>query len=188
MPAQRWPGPASVRRSTAAVGNATALPLRLDRAQEVVRQALTLSYEEGNTPEALIPAASPLDEIRRVAEDTAASLLIGIGDGTSGPGEPALQRLLNEVDCDVAVMRCPEGWRLEEAERIVVPIAGGGDQHELRARLLGSLCRSRQRRVTFLTILPSAASRHEVREARRSVAHLADLKMGEQASAGRALR
>ncbi len=155
------------------------LPAQFEDAQEVVKQALTLSYTGGNAPEALITAASsPLAEIRRVAEEhKCESLLIGLGDVSPDAGSPQLEALVNDVDCDVAVMHSRPGWRLDGARRILVPVGGRGDQHELRARLLGSICRGGDREVVFVTVLRSSATDAEVAEAHKDIGRLADLKV-----------
>jgi len=147
----------------------------LEGAQKVLSEALSTSYAAGETPEALITAApDPWEEIRRVADDhDCQSLLVGLGvipeDGTLTND---LEDLMNEVDCDVAVMRAAEGWSLGTAQRILVPVAGRGEEHGLRARVLASLCRGGNREVTFVTVLPESASDREVATAERNVGRL----------------
>lgn len=160
-----------------------AMLARLADAQSVVRSALTTSYATGQTPEALITAApDPWPEIRRVAAmHGCESLLLGLRRLPSEPDQaPAadhtmkeLEELINVVACDVALMCMPPAWRLESARRVLVPLGGRGEQHALRARLLGSITRAGAREVTFLRVVSARASEAEVEEARRSAERLA---------------
>jgi hypothetical protein len=152
--------------------------VQLRDAQRVVEQALSVSYAGGSTPEALITAAAaPMGEIERIAsEHDCESLLLGIGD----LGEQAaarLERLMNEVECDVALLRVPEAWRLEAVRRVLVPVGGRSDSDELRARMLGSLCRTASREVTFVTVVPQSASDGRVARAERAIRQMAELKV-----------
>ena len=154
---------------------------RLSEAQKVLSEALGSSYAAGETPEALITAAAdPWEEIRRVAQAHACqSLLVGLGMiPTGGQLDNDIEDLMNEVDCDVAVMRASPGWTLEQAKRILVPVAGRGEEHGLRARVLASICRDTDRALTFVTVLKEDASDQAMAAARRNVSQLADVKTG----------
>jgi amino acid transporter len=153
------------------------LSTRLDDVHTVVDEALRQSYANGYRPEALITAAAePFSEIGRIAaEHQCESLLLGLSPGQAG--DPAVQRLMTAVDCDVALMTAPPEWRLDEVERVIVPIGGRGDQHELRARLLGSISRAAPRHITFVTVIPTQSSDAAVERARRSIGDLADAKV-----------
>ena len=152
---------------------------RLADAQDAVREALTASYVDGHAPEALITAASqPWKEIRRVADEhRCESLLVGLPKAHDAKLEEQLETLVNDVDCDVALMRAPEDWRIGNAKRVLVPVAGRGDAAELRARLLGTLCRELPRELVFLTVLPDDAGDEQLAEMVRSVSHLADMNI-----------
>ena len=93
-------------------------PAPLVAAQRVLEEALTASLANGHSPEALMTIApAPWAEISRVARShRCESLLVGLSkiDG-DGDGGKHLEGLLNDVDCDVAVLRAPPGWRLEQA-------------------------------------------------------------------------
>ena len=161
-----------------APGEGTGDPLaQLEDAQQAVRQALLASYAAGHAPEALITAAAhPWPEIRRVAEEHACgSLLIGLAARSDAPLDRELEDLINEVDCDVAVMRAPEDWRVGEAKRVLVPVGGRGEEHELRARLLATLCRDMPREIRFLTVMRPDAGEDEVADQVRAVSRVADL-------------
>jgi amino acid transporter len=152
---------------------------RLPDAQDAVREALTASYAEGHAPEALLTAATePWSEIRRVADEhRCESLLLGLPRATDAAFEKELESVINEVDCDVALMRAPEDWRIGNAKRVLVPVAGKGDAGELRARLLGTLCREMPRELTFLTVLPTNADDALLAETIRSVSKMADMNI-----------
>jgi basic amino acid/polyamine antiporter, APA family len=155
------------------------VPKLLVDAQEVVRQALALSYEVGNSADALITSsADPLTAIQRVAEaHRCESLLLGLGG--EDRDNSGLEALLGSVDCDIALMRAPPGWRLSAARRVLVAVDGGGEQGELRARVLGSICRTSRREVTFASVLPRDTSDAEVAETRANIADTAALKLRE---------
>ena len=154
------------------------VPPQLSDTQKIVYDALAQSYAGGHMPEALITAASePLAEIIRIADEHHCErLVLGIGELTAD-GAPEIETLLNDVDCDVALMRAVPSWRLDQASRILVPVRGRGDQHWLRAQLLGGICRAKPREVVFFTVLPTAASIAEERELRRDIKRLANLKV-----------
>ncbi len=154
-------------------------PPPLISAQQAQSEALTASLATGHSPEALMTIApAPWAEISRVARThRCESLLVGLSkiDGDNGDGGKHLEGLLNDVDCDVAVLRAPPGWRLEHTTRILVPVGGRSGQDELRARLLGSLARSKKsRQVTFVGVLPTTASEDEQEETRRRLTRLAE--------------
>ena len=152
---------------------------QLEEAQRVVAQALSVSYAGGSTPEALITAAAaPMGEIERIAsEHDCESLLLGIGDLSEAAAAARLERLMNEVECDVALLRVPEAWSLAGVRRVLVPVGGRGDSDELRARMLGSLCRTASREVTFITVMPANASDARVARAERAIRQMAELKV-----------
>jgi amino acid transporter len=156
----------------------TRRPVDLSATEEVVSAALRHSYASGNVPETLVTfAESPLDEIRRIAEEhQCQTLLLGLGN-IAQMRESQLESLIDDVDSDVALMRIPDGWSLGNVKSILVPVGGLGDQHEMRARLLGSIGRSSPRDVSFVTVLSPDASPSDVKRVRRDISKLADLKV-----------
>jgi amino acid transporter/nucleotide-binding universal stress UspA family protein len=152
---------------------------RLADSQEVVRKALESSYGQGQAPEALITAASqPWEEIQRVAQHhRCESILLGLDRISPNDEETELEDLVNDVDCDVAIMTAPKGWTLPGANRVLVPVGGRGNEHELRAHLLGSLCRTGSRQVTFVRVLPASTSDIQAASAERAMSHLAEYKL-----------
>jgi basic amino acid/polyamine antiporter, APA family len=159
-------------------------PGGLDSAERVLSEAIRSSLASGHSPEALLTiAAEPWSEIARVAEShRCESLLLGLSRVEETTTGNQLENLINEVDSDVAVLRARPGWKLESAERILVPVGGRGGHDELRARLLGSLCRGTARSVTFARILPCSAGAERVAESERSLRRVAEEEAPGQAS------
>ena len=152
---------------------------QLADAQDAVRQALSASYAAGHAPEALITAASePWTEIRRIADEhRCESLLLGLPNTVDSAIESELEDLINDVDCDVAVMRSPDEWRIGTAKRVLVPVGGRGEEQEMRARLLGTLCREMPREIVFLTVVPQAADDDTLATTIRALSHMADMNI-----------
>jgi APA family basic amino acid/polyamine antiporter len=144
--------------------------------QEVLTPALHGALASGQAPEALLTIApAPWDEIARIASEHACeSVLLGYAHSADADApSPDLEQLLNRLTTDVAFLRAPEGWRPADAQRVVVPIGGRGGQHELRARLLGSLARDARRKVVYLSVVRPDASPREVSLAEQIVKRLA---------------
>ena len=152
---------------------------QLADAQEAVREALSASYTAGHAPEALITAAvEPWPEIKRIAEEHACeSLLIGLPQQVEPALDRQLEDLMNDVDCDITMMRAPDDWKISEAKRVLVPIAGKSEEAELRARTLASLSREAPRELVFLCVLPAAATDDELATAMRTLTKLAAMKL-----------
>jgi basic amino acid/polyamine antiporter, APA family len=145
----------------------------LDSAQGVLREALRAAIRAGHTPEALMTISSePWSEIERIARARESeSILLGltrIGDSVE-----RLESLLNRLECDVAVLAAPPGWRLDHAKRIVVPVGGRGSQKELRARLLSSLGRASGRKITFVRVMPADTDAEHLAAAKSQLLHVA---------------
>ncbi len=154
----------------------------LDRAQRVLREAIAASAAAVRPPEALTTMApSPWPEIVRVARvHGCESLLLGLGDLEDKTAIKPLNRLINQLDCDVVLLRAAQGWDVSQARRILVPVAGRGAHRRLLARLLGSLSRAAPREVTFLRVLPERATGPERLAAARLLAQVGqDLWPGE---------
>ena len=151
----------------------------LQAAQSVLQEALSLSYSQGHRPEALITRApTAWDEIKRVAaQHRCESLLLGLGQLFKDTHNRDLQDLIEEVGCDVALMKSPPEWQLHEVERVLVPVGGRGTEHELRARFLSSLCRGDHREVTFLSIVSTQATESQVKQTRQTIERLAEVKL-----------
>jgi nucleotide-binding universal stress UspA family protein len=141
---------------------------------------MSTSFAAGHAPEALITAAEgPWEEIERVADSRGCeSLLIGFGSGSDVDNvHGELETLLARVDCDVAILRSGPDWRLEETRRILVPVGGRGEAHNLRARFLGSLSRSASREITFVTVVPPRAKASTLADTLKNVSGLAEVRV-----------
>lgn len=150
-------------------------PVSLVDTSQLVKRALTASYEAGHKPEALMTVATaPWPEISRVARSHHCSgLLLGLPSNVEHISGSDLEQLLDTVDCDVAFFRMPHGWKLENVRRILVPVGGAGAHVELRARLLGSLGRGLGSDTTWLTALKPDANEAKLGERRRALTQLA---------------
>ncbi len=150
-------------------------PPQLLDAQAVIRESLTFSFSAGLSPEALITVAPvPWSEIGRVAsEHKCEGLLLGFSDLSDEFMGADLERLINSVDCDVAILRARSGWDLDKVRRVLVPVGGRGTHDEHRARLLGSLRRRGDRKIVFLKVLSEGASQVEIDRAERDLAQIA---------------
>ena len=151
----------------------------LEEAQEVLKKALSLSYSDGQRPEGLITRASTAwDEIARVAiQYRCQSLLLGLGDLSEEDPNRVLQDLVEKVGCDVALMKSPPRWRLRDVRRVLVPVGGRGAEHELRARLLGSLTRNGGREVTFISVVPTSSSKSFLKNSQKTLRRLAEVQL-----------
>ncbi|HEY5925187.1 MAG TPA: amino acid permease [Kofleriaceae bacterium] len=151
----------------------------LAAAQDAVRQALTASYAAGHAPEALLTAApEPWAEIRRIADEhRCESLLVGLPDKPDAAYERQLEELVNGLDCDVAMMRAAADFSIANAKRVLVAVGGRGEEHELRARLLGTLCRELPREIVFVTVVPTNADDDTVTAALRTATRLSAIKI-----------
>jgi APA family basic amino acid/polyamine antiporter len=138
-------------------------PVELISAQSVIGRALTASFAANLTPEALTTIApDPWLEISRVARTHRCEIvLMGLSDIQRQFVRTPSEQLISALDCDVVILWAPKGWQLSEVRRILVPVGGRRSHDELRARLLGSLCRTGDKSVSYLRVLPGSASEAE---------------------------
>ncbi|MBN2372191.1 amino acid permease [bacterium] len=150
-------------------------PPQLIATQEVLRDALTASFCSALSPEALITVArDQWSEIIRVAQiHRCESLLIGLGDLVHNKVNPYLNALVSQVGCDIVFLKSSHDWQLSKVKRILVPVGGKGNHDELRARLLGSLCRSFDCQVTFLRVVSPQTTDKDIRMIRYRLDRLA---------------
>jgi hypothetical protein len=141
----------------------------------VLRESLTASLSSGLIPEMLTTVApNPWTEIIRVAQThRCESLLIGLSDLTEDASRSHLEAMMSGVRCDVVVLRAARGWRLEGVRRVLVPVAGWGGHDVLRARLLGSLCRTGSREIVLMRVLPYGTLPTVERNAERGLKRIA---------------
>ena len=151
-------------------------PEPLEKSQAVLREVLRASTRRGIGVEILTTVASqPMAEIARVARlHRCESVLVGLSAILEGNQETLVESLLGTLDADVVVLRSSENWRLSEAKKILIPVAGRGGHEPLLALLLGSLLRNAEREVTFLRVLATSAKSDEMRRAERDLRRLAE--------------
>ncbi|MGA1796129.1 MAG: APC family permease [bacterium] len=150
-------------------------PAQLLATQEALQEALTASFGSGLDPEALITVApNPWVEIVRVARvHRCESMLIGLSDLSRDTLNPRLNDLVSSVDSDTVFLKSPADWQLSKVRSILVPVGGRGDHDELRARLLGSLCRTSEREVTFVRVVPEETTDKDMEWIRSTLTHFA---------------
>ncbi len=147
----------------------------IERSHEVLRELLNASASVGTRVETLTTVGpEPMQEIARVAQlHRCESVLLGMSSIDEENQSSPLESLLSELDTDVVVLRAPEQWKLSDAKKILVPVAGRGGHDRLLTRLLGSLSREEKRRVTFMRAVPENTSSKEFNRAKRDLAKLA---------------
>ena len=151
-------------------------PAPIDRSQEVIRELLKTSAKLGVRAEALTTIAQEsIPEIVRVARlHRCRSILVGLSKIPEDAEESPLERLLDSINADVFVLRAPNDWDLAKAERILIPVGGRGGHGHLQARLVGSLARESNRRITYLQVVPGDTSTEEIRRLKRSLKSFAE--------------
>ena len=147
-------------------------PKPLENTQVVLRRAIASSVSAGLYPEALTTIAKdPWQEIRRVAKvHRCESLLLGLTQLADNDLVLPIEKLINQVSCDVVVLRAPKDWDLRNANRILVPTTGRRIDDHLLARILASLSKNVEREITFLNVLPESSSSLELRDAQQNLA------------------
>ncbi|GIW78932.1 MAG: amino acid transporter [Gemmatales bacterium] len=147
-------------------------PTPLANAQSVIAELLRVAAHSGNYPETLATVAeAPWPEILRVARlHRCQTLVLGLTELETDKVNHSLELLMNQVDCDVVVLRAPRPWHLSDVQRILIPTRGRGGHDRLLARLLGSLTRTIEREITFLTVVPEGTSSGECRRLRKQMA------------------
>lgn len=140
---------------------------RLANNRDAVQFALKASLDSGLRPDALTTIASePWAEIERVVKvHRCRSMLLGLSSFSDLQSTQNLEKLVKRVKCDVVVMRQPfTGWKITQARKVLIPIAGFGTHDTLRARVAASLWRASQPDITFLQILPANTSEVKLRK------------------------
>jgi APA family basic amino acid/polyamine antiporter len=148
----------------------------IERSQSVLREMIRASVSAGIRADVITSVApEPMKEIARVAQlHRCESVLLGLSKISHHKHGTQLESLLGELDANVVILRSRDDWRLAEASRILVPVAGRGGHEHLLAQLVGSLLRTAEREVTYLRVLPVAARAEETRRARRDLELLVD--------------
>ena len=115
-------------------------------------------------------APDPWTEIARVAEEhRCETVLLGLPNLSDPVVESALERRIAAIGCDVVVARTPSSWRMDDVERVLVPLGGRRRHSRPRVRLLASLARTKGRAITYLATTPPSASKEERRRFEREI-------------------
>lgn len=140
---------------------------QVESTKELIGRTLRLSLDHGLTPEVLLTLADdPWEEIARACTDhRCESLLLGFGTLDDQGQSSDLSGLIRKVNCDVIVVRAPNGWELTSSHSVLVPVAGRGRNDRLRARLLTSMAREKHKQITYLRLLSADATETECRQA-----------------------
>jgi len=154
---------------------ARSVPSALLEGEQVLHAALRESLAKGDTPEALLTFADdPWADIQRVAKTyRCASILMGLSDLAAKRPVDHLEALINAVGSDAAILWAPDGFRLDQVGRVLVPAGGKGGEDELRARVLGSLCRQREREVVYVQVVSDSVGESERENVRKRLIALA---------------
>lgn len=145
---------------------------RIEATRDVIFEGLQASMEASVQADTLITVAKdPWKEIERVARThRCQTLLLGPGDFSDEKTTQKLENLITQVPCDVVVLRQPyTGWKISEARKVLIPVAGFDKHDLLRARITASLWRNFRPEITFMQILPENATNAEIRKQRRLI-------------------
>lgn len=150
-------------------------PRQLSDAQVVLGNALATAFINDHTMEALITMSDdPWKEISRVARAYRCEhLVLGFGNLSEALMTVPLEKVMSEVESNVIVLRAPSHWNMDAVRRVLVPSGGQRIQSSIRARLLGSLCRTGEREVTYLQVLPAEVPEPILKQTRVTLKKLA---------------
>lgn len=147
----------------------------LSGAQLVMAQALSAAMAAGHRPEGLVTIAEqPWREIARVVRSHGcAGLVVGVPRDLDRLIDGPLEMLLNDLDCDVTVVRCDDGWSPRTVQRVLVPVGRKGYDVEMRARVLGSLQTASRPQITWVTVIEPGATAAQEADSRRLLLQIA---------------
>ncbi len=130
--------------------------------------ALIRTRREGIETELLLTVAeNPWAEIARVTrEEEVKSVLLGLAQApggeraaeAAGTPEHPIDRLIERLPCDVALLHAGEAFDLDGVRRVLIPLSGHNDHDLLRARVIGTLSRKGVEHLAFLHILAPEAT------------------------------
>lgn len=152
------------------------ISLRLDNNRQAMQQALLASFDSGLRPDALTTIANePWEEIERVVKvHNCRSILLGLSSFSDMQTTNNLEKLVKRVKCDVVVFRQPySGWKITEAKKVLIPVAGQTSHDRLRARIAATLWRTIQPEITFLSILPAGTTEQKREDIRKRLERFA---------------
>ncbi len=144
---------------------------RIRNNQNVLNESLKTSFSEGLYPEVLTTVADNVwKEIKRVSISThCSSLLLGLTNLSENLDGSELEKLINDVNCDVVVLRAPNEWKFREVKKVLIPVAGNNEHGELLARIIGTLNRIGNPAIEFVQILPEYSTWENCEKARTDI-------------------
>lgn len=142
----------------------------------IMNESLKRSFSEGLYPEVLTTVADNVwTEIKRVSiSSNCSSLLLGLTNLSEKLDGSELENLINEVSCDVVVLKAPPEWKFGEVKKVLIPVAGNSEHGELLARVIGTLTRIGNPAIEFIQILPEYSSWEKCEKARLDIFKTAD--------------
>ncbi|TVP54230.1 MAG: amino acid permease [Gemmatimonadales bacterium] len=151
----------------------------MEEGNAALSNALVRTRREGISAEILLTlAADPWEEIARVArEEGVNSVLLGLAQAPGGGEDPEdagtpshpIDRLLDQLPCDVSLLHAGAEFDLDSVRRVLIPLSGHNDHDQLRARVIGSLARKGLEHLTFLHVLPTDAPAETEKRALRAL-------------------
>jgi basic amino acid/polyamine antiporter, APA family len=140
----------------------------MEEGNAALSNALVRTRRDGVETELLLSvAAEPWDDIARIAREQGVdSVLLGLaqapggGEGPEEAGTPAhpIDRLMERLPCDVALLHAGNDFDLDRVRRVLIPLSGRNDHDRLRARVIGTLARKGLDHLAFLHVLTPDAS------------------------------
>ena len=131
--------------------------------------ALVRTRREGVETELILTVApEPWGEIARLArEQEVNSVLLGMAQapeteaGLEEAGDPRhpLDRMLEQLPCDVALLHAPPEFDLSRVRRVLLPLSGENHHARLRARIIGTLARKGLDELHFVRVIDPETSR-----------------------------
>lgn len=148
---------------------------KITNSQNVLKESLKASIENGIYPEALTTVAdNAWDEIKRVSKHYQCdSIVLGLTDINEEVAGLYMEKLISNVSCDVVVLRAYNGWNLQGVKRVLIPISGGNSYEKLLARLIGTLSRVGISEIEFLRVMPQLSTWSDRKKAREKLFILA---------------
>ncbi len=148
----------------------------IDNNRLVLNESLKTSFSKGLYPEVLTTVAdNAWEEIKRVSvSSNCSSILLGLTNLSEKLDGSELENLVNDVSCDVVVLRAPQEWKFREVKKVLIPVAGNSENNELLARIIGTLTRIGNPEIEFVQILPEYTSWEKCEKARLNIFETAE--------------
>ena len=145
----------------------------IQSANQVLYQALITSLTSvAREPEALLTVSDdPWSEIVRVSRSRRCqTVLLGFSNLREKFDKSRLETLMNEVDGDTVLLSAPDGWRLHDVRKVLLPVGGSTAFDSLRARIVGALIRMGAEQICYLSLQSPNASKSDIESTRAALA------------------